>query len=92
MGRHAALDGAGVHPIVAAALQQRPAPQEPGAARHGDRIEPEGAQLSGPEEGELGWPGEPRDGRGLGWPAEPQGTAALPAPRRGWRRLFSRAA
>jgi hypothetical protein len=26
--------------------------------------------------GELGWPGEPRDGAGLGWPADPGGRSA----------------
>jgi hypothetical protein len=25
--------------------------------------------------GELGWPGEPRDTAGLGWPADPRGRA-----------------
>ena len=101
MGRHAAGDGAGVDPIVEAALAQRPAPVEDGAPRHGaDR-----AQLSAATDGEgaLGWPGEPGEGgRGLGWPvdqldradAAPQQSAGTPAVepparrRPGWRRLF----
>jgi hypothetical protein len=73
VGRHAADDGAGIDPLVAAALRQRPASVEPGAARHGDehpeqrRQRP--AELTG-SEGGLGWPGEPGGGTGLGWPAE----------------------
>ena len=94
VGRHAADDGAGVHPLVAAALEQQPAPAEPRQPRH-----LHGApQASDEHQGGLGWPGEPGDGTGLGWPAAGQATAAAapaepsteqaPARRRGWRRLF----
>ena len=92
LGRHAARDDEGVHPIVAAALSTRPAAGQP---RHGQLT-----ALSAGEEGDLGWPGEPADGTGLGWPLdEPTGTAvsepalplvatAPPARRRGWRRFL----
>lgn len=99
MGRHAAGDGAGVHPLVAAALQQS-ATVEPGEPRH-----LAGApRASDGQPGGLGWPGEPGEGTGLGWPAgteDAAGTAAdqpadarpgaetRPARRKlGWRRLF----
>jgi hypothetical protein len=98
VGRHAADDDAGVHPIVAAALQ-RQAPSPGVAPRHGPG--PRGAALADGE-GELGWPGPPADGTGLGWPADsrtdataeaaPEPLAAVPAApvkrRLGWRRLF----
>ncbi|MGY1855245.1 hypothetical protein [Modestobacter sp. SYSU DS0290] len=89
MGRHVAAEGASVHPLVAAALEQRP---EPSGPRH----------AAG--QGGLGWPGDPADGTGLGWPgdldragdrdrAEAPDERAVPR-RAGWRRLFggSRAA
>jgi len=90
VGRHAAGDGADVHPIVAAALEQRPTVREPGTARHGHE-----QGLAEPEDGEggLGWPGEPGNGSGLGWPADesapaaPRTDQAAPS-RRGWRRVF----
>jgi hypothetical protein len=97
VGRHTAGDGAGVDPIVAAALSRRPASAEP---RHGSR-----RLTAADSEGGLGWPGDPADGTGLGWPADlrtttqaadapAQAAVALvaedvPARRRGgWRRLF----
>jgi len=93
VGRHAADDGAGVHPLVAAALQQRLTPGEPGQPRH-----LHGAPRAADErQGGLGWPGEPGGGTGLGWPAEntvsatdtePGTRSERPARRRGWRRLF----
>jgi hypothetical protein len=89
VGRHAADDGAGVHPIVAAALQQRaPRPDDDGP-RH----------VSG--QGGLGWPGDPAEGTGLGWPAgteaagegvpaSPQPVEQSPVRRRSvWQRLFA---
>jgi len=93
LGRHAARDDEGVHPIVAAALSTRPAAGQP---RHGQLT-----ALSAGEEGDLGWPGEPADGTGLGWPVDqPTGTAVLtpaaatarPARRRGWRRFLGSSA
>ncbi|MGY1749144.1 hypothetical protein [Modestobacter sp. SYSU DS0511] len=78
-----AAEGASVHPLVAAALEQRP---EASGPRH----------AAG--QGGLGWPGDPADGTGLGWPgdldtgtdrAEAPGSDELATPRRaGWRRLF----
>ena len=89
MGKHSADDGTGVDPIVAAALAQRPALQEPAAPRHAPGLVPVNAD----DAGGLGWPGDPADGTGLGWPARETGGAAAeadrPARRRGgWRRLF----
>jgi hypothetical protein len=99
VGRHAAGDGADVHPIVAAALSRSPALPGPRAPRHGQ----ESRLLTG-SDGEvgLGWPGDPADGAGLGWPPDLSTTAggessaqtpitlvAEPVRRRaGWRRLF----
>ena len=104
MGRHAAADGAGTDPIVAAAL----ASQSDGTTvpRHA----PERAQGT---EGDLGWPGDTTTGGGLGWPGsldrgpavdEADATARMdavpavpgtepegetaPPGPRGWRRLF----
>ena len=92
MGRHSADDGAGVDPLVAAALAQRPAPAEPAEPRHAPGLAPVAADGSGG----LGWPGDPADGTGLGWPprdTDASGEATTetgrPARRRGgWRRLF----
>jgi hypothetical protein len=79
MGRHVAGSGP-PHPLVAAALAERP----PGTTARHLRFE-----------GGLGWPGSPNDGRGLGWPGDPTGdagptsareTAPAPVPR--WRRLL----
>jgi len=72
VGRHAAGDEAGVHPLVAAALEVRSAP---GAGTHrSDR--PVGAS-STDGEGELGWPGSPGEGGGgLGWPGDVDSAAA----------------
>ena len=99
MGRHAADDGAVVHPIVAAALRHRPTAVAPGTARHGSEFRQR--ELTAADgEGGLGWPGEPADGTGLGWPAdlvtgagstEDQPTLVSdepPVSRRGWRRIF----
>ena len=90
VGRHAADDEAGVHPLVAAALEARHAP-EPGIHRS-DRPAMAGTTADG--EGELGWPGSPGDGSGgLGWPGDIGASAtratdaAAPKPSV-WRRLF----
>ena len=85
MGRHSALEGAAVDPVVAAALAQRAA--DVLAGRHGD------LRAEGTESG-LGWPGDPTTHEGLGWPGGTTQRAAVAAPpvepqrRRGWRRLF----
>ena len=86
MGRHSALEGAAVDPVVAAALAQRPA--DAPAGRHGH------ARAEGTESG-LGWPGTSTTHEGLGWPGgmsdqAPQAVpdAEQPEKRRGWRRLF----
>lgn len=86
MGRHSALEGDGVHPVVAAALAQRPV--DVPAGRHGD------LRAQGTESG-LGWPGESTTHEGLGWPGgvsdevRPVAPAAEPPQRRrGWRRFF----
>ena len=101
MGRHAAGDGAGVDPIVAAALRERAASVPAGTPRHG----PGSRELTGSDgEGVVGWPGDPHEGTGLGWPedaatgspVEESGTGPVadqpPAPRRGWRRIFGSSA
>ena len=94
MGRHSADDGAGVDPIVAAALAERPSPAEPAEPRHAPGLVPVGADGTGG----LGWPGDPAEGGGLGWPARDAdaGSDAVPADRpvrrrSGWRRLFGAA-
>ena len=89
MGRRAADDGAGVHPLVAAAPEARETP-DAGTPRW-DR--PVAADPSPDGDGGLGWPGSPGDGSGgLGWPGNVDAQvspAAAPAPRRSaWRRLF----
>ncbi len=60
MARHAAADGAGTDPIVAAALAR----QDAGAAvpRHASA---DGGDGDGDG---LGWPGDTTTGGGLGWP------------------------
>ncbi|WP_369257869.1 hypothetical protein [Geodermatophilus amargosae] len=63
MGRHAAADGAGTDPIVAAALASRP--DGTPADRHAPGTAPASAQGT---EGDLGWPGDTTTGGGLGWP------------------------
>ena len=86
MGRHSAVEGAAVDPVVAAALAQRPA--DTPARRHGH------ARAEGTQSG-LGWPGTSTTHEGLGWPGgmsdqAPQAVpdAEQPEKRRGWRRLF----
>ena len=86
MGRHSASEGAAVHPVVAAALAQRPA--DAPAGRHGD------LHAEGTESG-LGWPGSSTTHEGLGWPGGMSNEVRQAAPaaeppqrRRGWRRLF----
>jgi hypothetical protein len=86
VGRHSALQGAAVDPVVAAALAQRPA--DAPAGRHGH------ARAEGTESG-LGWPGTSTTHEGLGWPGgisdqapEAAPDAEQPEKRRGWRRLF----
>ncbi len=89
VGRHAADDEAGVHPLVAAALEAREAPA-PGV----HRLDPPAATGPATEgDGGLGWPGTPGDGTGLGWPGDTDAhatpAAPAPGPRRSvWRRLF----
>ncbi|MCU1671633.1 MAG: hypothetical protein JWP40_4560 [Blastococcus sp.] len=91
MGKHAAAEGGSRHPLVAAALAQRPA-ESAGAHRDG-HTSSEGS--SG-----LGWPGpDPADGAPVGWPGEASdavGTAPAEEPvaavRRSWWRLFRPAA
>jgi hypothetical protein len=99
MGRHTALDGSAVHPLVAQGLARRSA--APVSARR--------AAEPLRDEGGLGWPQpEVPGGGGLGWPGdlddqvrsghrgnetetrvEEPPTARVPAGRRrSWRRLF----
>ncbi len=61
MGRHAAADGAGTDPIVAAALAQQDAGSS--ALRHATGATDDPATERG-----LGWPGDTTAGGGLGWP------------------------
>ena len=86
MGRHSALEGAAVHPVVAAALERRAA--DAVAGRRGD-LRAEGTQSG------LGWPATSTTHEGLGWPGgtsnEVDQTSAdvgQSQRRRGWRRLF----
>jgi hypothetical protein len=92
VGKHAAADGSGVDPLVAAALAGR-APEVVGA--HRDGADPASS------EAEVGWPEPPAPGGGgLGWPGDldreqqpaptrgQQDATSRPAARRGWRRLF----
>ena len=60
MGRHAAADGAGTDPIVAAALARQDT--ESAGTRHATA---DGSDDGG---GALGWPGDTTTGGGLGWP------------------------
>jgi hypothetical protein len=93
VGRHAAADGAAVHPVVAAALARRATGLPSG--RHGD-LRADNTNSN------VGWPGradeEPSSGGPTGWPggmteqSSPK-APAVPARPRGWRRFFgSRAA
>ena len=74
MGRHAAADGAGTDPIVAAALASLP-DGAPGT-RHstadvtaGTTAVDTAVDTAGDgTEGGLGWPGDTTTGGGLGWP------------------------
>ena len=102
MGRHAAADGAGTDPIVAAALAR----QDVGSTGT-RRATADGSDDSsdGSDGGGLGWPGDTTTGGGLGWPGSTDAGAEtaridavppVPGPgddpdspaRRGWRRLF----
>lgn len=66
VGRHAAPDGDGMHPVVAAALARRAA--DAAGAHRDDAMERFATQRI---EGNVGWPGEPpAPGGGLGWPGE----------------------
>ncbi|SFK34119.1 hypothetical protein [Geodermatophilus ruber] len=87
MGRHSAAEDAAVDPVIAAALEQRPAGLP--ARRHG-QLQSEDTQSG------LGWPGTSTTHEGLGWPGDmsPARDSAVPAPPepparpRGWRRFF----
>ena len=101
MARHAAHDSGPVDPLVAAALAHRP--PEPGGAHRVPQPGPgqgsaEGWPAPPPSGGgRVGWPG-PVPPSGEATLAEPPTEVDLPevepAPtaRRGWRRLFGRAA
>ena len=92
VGRHTADDDAGVHPLVAAALEAREAPAT--GTHRLDRPAVTGSASDG--EGGLGWPGTPGDGTGLGWPGDTDAHATPAAPpaastqpkRSVWRRLL----
>jgi hypothetical protein len=89
VGRHSAVDGSAVDPVVADALARRPVGAPPG--RHGDLRADTTAS-------DLGWPGTSTTHEGLGWPgsmsapdtsaAVPEESSAEPARPRGWRRFF----
>ena len=70
MGRHAAADGAGTDPIVAAALAR----QDVGstgtrrATADGSDDGSDDGPNDGSDGGGLGWPGDTTTGGGLGWP------------------------
>ena len=66
MGKHRAVDGAVVHPIVATAMRRRTgsgAPSRPGIGV--PRADHRSAEAA------VGWPQEPHRGDGVGWPVEP---------------------
>ncbi len=64
MGRHAAADGAGTDPIVAAALARQD------VVSAGTRHATADGSADGSDDGggALGWPGDTTTGGGLGWP------------------------
>ena len=66
MGRHAAADGAGTDPIVAAALAR----QDVGSTgtRRATADGSDDSSDGGSDGGGLGWPGDTTTGGGLGWP------------------------
>jgi len=63
VGKHSALDGAVVHPLVADALERRQHSAEP-------RRVPNVVQHQAVDDRStaVGWPGEPGRATGLGWP------------------------
>ena len=66
MGRHAAADGAGTDPIVAAALASQD--NAGTGTRHATGDGPTSDATEGGTESGLGWPGDTTTGGGLGWP------------------------
>jgi hypothetical protein len=92
VGRHSAVDGSAVDPVVADALARRSEGAAPG--RHGDL-------RADTTQSDLGWPGTSTTHEGLGWPGGmsapgsqadvPPGVPQTPARPRGWRRFFSAA-
>ncbi|MGY1651443.1 hypothetical protein [Geodermatophilus sp. SYSU D01119] len=66
MGRHAAADGAGTDPIVAAALASQDSAGS--TTRHATADGSSGGGTDGGTESGLGWPGDTTTGGGLGWP------------------------
>ncbi len=71
MGKHSALDGATVHPLVADALQRRQHSSLPGRPANVVQHQAGDARSTA-----TGWPSAAPAGGGLGWPgAEPVVTA-----------------
>ena len=65
MGRHAAADGAGTDPIVAAALARQDVGSTGTRRATADSSDD---SSDGSDGGGLGWPGDTTTGGGLGWP------------------------
>ncbi|GHE11032.1 hypothetical protein [Klenkia taihuensis] len=66
MGKHSALDGATVHPLVADALERRQqGPQGPQPPRAPNVVQHQAAE---PGSTAVGWPAETHFADGLGWP------------------------
>jgi len=68
-----------VHPLVAAALEQRRRGASGGA--HGGSQPQDGPVAAAEPDGPLGWPGGPGDGHGLGWPGPARAAAQSAADR-----------
>ncbi|WP_131801432.1 hypothetical protein [Klenkia brasiliensis] len=71
MGKHSALDGSTVHPLVADALQRRQHAAAPGRAPNVVQH-----QAADTRPTAVGWPDGPRRGDGLGWPGGEPAEAA----------------
>lgn len=73
MGKHSALGQAGVHPLVAEALQRRQQREGGGApAAVPPKVAARRPAPNRPADSAVGWPTPARAGSGLGWPDDPR--------------------